>query len=408
MTGHDINLRHFLALADIDRTGRLSEAAERVFMSQSALTQALRRLEENAGMPLFERAGFGVTATPAGALLVRRSQRAAEYLERAERAMRAGQGPGRAPARLAHNVTASQLRALIRVVDTGGYSTAARSLGLAQPSVHRAAKALESTVGVPLFLRASRGVELTDAARLFARYAELVFAEIRQGFEEVFELRGTMQGRIAVGCLPLARSEFLPSAITRFLRVYPEAQVSILDGPYVEQLHALRYGQIDWLIGALREPAPASDVIEEPLFEQTLAVVVRPGHPLLESGREPGSRDLASLEWIAPQPLAPARQMFAAYFAKNGVEPPTRVIECGSLVATSGLVQQSDRAALLSPLQIRRYIETGQLAVLIESLPGTKRSIGITMRDDWVPTRIQTAFGMVLRDLARQLPHGSA
>lgn len=405
MTATDVNLRHFLALADIADVGRLSEVADRVFMSQSALTQALRKLEENAGMPLFERTGFGVTPTPAGSLMVRRSQRAAEYLRRAEREIRAHQNPGSTPVQLAQRLTASQLRALIRVVDTGGYSTAARSLGLAQPTVHRAAKELETTIALTLFRRSARGVEPSDAARAFARYAELVFAEIRQGFEEVLELQGDMRGRIAVGCLPLARSEFLPTAITRLLSAYPQARVSVLDGPYVEQLHALRYGQIDWLIGALREPAPVTDVIEEPLFEQNLAVVVRPGHPLLSSGRRPGTRDLAKLEWIAPQPLAPARRMFAAYLQKNGIEPPSHIIECGSLIATCGLVQQSDRAALLSPIQIRQYVETGQLAVLLQSLPGTNRLIGVTVREGWVPTKMQSEFGNILRDLARVVPN---
>ena len=308
-------------------------------------------------------------------------------------------------------VTASQLRALIAVVDTGGYSLAARKLGLAQPTVHRAAKDLEAIVGTSLFPRSARGVEPSDAAMLLARFAELVFAELRQGFEEVGELQGVTNSRVAVGCLPLVRSEFLPTAVTRLLARYPDARVSILDGPYIEQLHALRYGQIDWLIGALREPPPTSDVVQEPLlqkqtestpealFEQPLAVVVRPGHPLL--GSEPPSAEaLANLEWIAPRPLAPARKLFTAFFERFGLATPARIIECGSLIATRGLLQQSDRAALLSPLQIRGDVASGQLALLIESIPGTSRSIGVTVRDNWEPTMVQADFGGILRNLA--------
>lgn len=398
MSAHDINLRHFLALAEIGKAGRLSIAAERVFMSQPALTQALRNIETRMDTRLFERAGFGVSATAAGRLVVRRAERAREYLQRAEREIRARQAGE--PLRLSHNVTASQLRALISVVSTGGYSMAARSLGLAQPTVHRAAKELESVVGTPLFQRATRGIDPTEVAQLLARYAELVFAEIRQGFDEVLELRGAMQSRVAVGCLPLARAEFLPTAITRLLSVYPDARIRILDGPYDEQLHALRYGQIDWLIGALREPPPAKDIVQEALFTQPLAVVVRPGHPLTTLARAPSALELSRLEWIAPQPQAPARQMFTAYLEKNGIELPSRVIECGSLIATCRLVQQSDRAALLSPLQIRQYVGTGQLAVLIGSLPGSNRSIGMTTRNDWAPTKVQAAFGDVIRELA--------
>ena len=89
MAAWDINLRHFFALVDIADTRKLSIAAEQVHMSQSALTQALRKLEDAAKTPLFERKGFGVTETSSGKLLVRRAQRAIELLERAEREIRA-------------------------------------------------------------------------------------------------------------------------------------------------------------------------------------------------------------------------------------------------------------------------------------------------------------------------------
>lgn len=402
MTALNINLRHFFALSELAATGRLSAAAELLFMSQSALTQALRKLENAAGTQLFERSGFGVSETEAGRLLVRRANRAIELLAHAEREIRTRLPQASVRGPLHRQVTSSQLRALIAVVDTGGYSAAARQLGRAQPTVHRAAKDLDALFANSLFPRTARGVDPSDTARLLARYAELVFAEIRQGFEETGELSGKSNSRIAVGSLPLARSEFLPAAVTRLLARFPDAQVTILEGPYLEQLHALRYGQIDWLIGALREPSPASNVVQTPLFDQPLSVVVRPGHPLLGK-KQPNARDLANLEWIAPRPMVPARVLFKAYFEQHGIDEPTHIIECGSLVATRGLVQRSDRAALLSPLQVRSYVDAGQLALLVDALPGSGRSIGVTMREDWTPTRVQAAFGDILRDLAADI-----
>ncbi len=400
----DINLRHFFALDDIAAAGRLSTAAENIFLSQSALTQALRKLEETAGTALFDRAGFGVTETAAGKGLIRRARRAIELLAAAEREIRAKYARHADGMALHRHVTASQLRALVAVVDSGGYSTAARQLGLAQPTVHRAAKELEGLIGIELFPRAARGVEPSEAACTLARCASLVFAEIRQGFEEVWELQGRTDSRVAVGSLPLVRSEFLPMAVTRLLSRYPDARVSILDGPYVEQLHALRYGQIDWLIGALRDPPPTTDIAQEPLFDQPLAVVVRPGHPLLgNSSPSPSTAELAELEWVAPRTLAPARRFFDAFFESRGETTPTRIIECSSLIATRGLLLQSDRAALLSPLQVREDVATGELAVLIEAIPDSGRTIGMTTRDNWEPTKVQAAFADVVRKLASEL-----
>ena len=354
------------------------------------------------GHRAFERVGFGVTETSAGELLVRRARRAAGLMRNAERDIRAKDAGSTISSPLHRHVTASQLRALIAVSETGGYSLAARKLGLAQPTIHRAAKDLEATIGIPLFVRAARGIEPSDAAVLLARYAELVFAEVRQGFEEVRELRGLANGRVAVGSLPLLRSEFLPTAVSRLLESYPDARVSILDGPYIEQLHALRYGQIDWLLGALRDPPPTSDVVQEALFDQPLAVVVRPNHPLMKK-RKPSVATLAGLEWIAPRALAPARKFFDHFFAESGATTPTRIIECSSLVATRRLLQLSDRAALLSPLQIQEDVAAGELAVLIPAIPDSNRAIGITTRDDWEPTMVQAAFAKIVRELADEV-----
>ena len=386
-----INLRHFFALDVIARHGRLNAAAETLHVSQSALTQALRRLESSAGAALFERAAFGVQKTPAGALLVRRSQRASGLLQAVERelGLRSVHKP------LHRHVTHTQLRALIAVAENGGYRLAARQLGVSQPSVHRAVKSLGEATGLSLFERRANGVAATPMAEVLARTAQLVLGEIRQGLEEIREQQGGTSSRIAVGSLPLVRTDFLPNAITDYLERFPDAAVSVLDGPYVEQLQALRCGKIDWLIGALRDPLPAGDVVQETLFEQTLAVVVRPGHPLI--GPSPPSIEaLASLDWVLPRSGTPARRSFEGFF-EDRARLPTRIIECSSLIVTRSLLLQSDRAAILSPLQIQSDVAAGNLAILIDSVPDSSRRIGLTMRNDWAPTELQSNFTQTLR-----------
>ncbi len=399
MKTQSINLRHFFALVDIAATGRLSAAAEQLFMTQSALTQALRKLEDLAGVALFQRAGFGVTVTPAGKPLLRRAVRATDLLAQAERDIRSKHAKIALTSPLHRQVTNGQLQALIAIVETGGYSLAARELGLAQPTVYRAAKQLEATVGTTLFVPANRGVMPSQVAKHLARYAALVLAEVRQGFEQVRELQGSGDSRVAVGCLPLARSEFLPTVITELLSSFPDARVQILEGPYSEQLQALRFGQIDWLIGALRDPAPTSDVKQQALFDQPLAVVVRPGHPLLNAN-VPTVAALAKLEWVLPKQPAPAREFFDTFFQKAQRATPQKIIECSSLIATRGLLRRSNRAALLSPLQVQEDVAAGELALLINAIPNSSRSIGITTRVNWEPTEVQSRFTKIVHDVA--------
>lgn len=392
------NLRHLWAAVEIARRGSISKAAESVHLSQSAVTQGLARLEERTGERLFDRTGAGLIPTEAGQRFVARTERALQKLRSIddELTLRAVRGPEP----LHRQMTSTQLRALVAVVENGGFSLAARKLGVSQPSVHRAARELEKLCGRPLFHRTGSGVEATPAAQQLARYASLAFAEIRQGFEEVDETHGRMQSRLAVGSLPLARTELLPEAITRLLRAHPSARVTVADGSYDELLHALLNGRIDLLIGALRTPSPSRQLVQEALFDDALSIVVRREHPLLHSDT-PDAAELANLGWVVPREGTPARDHFTTYFVERGIEPPSMVIECSSLVATRGLLMKSDRAALLSVRQAKVDIDSGQLAVLTDPLPGTARPIGLTYRKDWQPTAVQAAFVDELHHAAR-------
>jgi DNA-binding transcriptional LysR family regulator len=385
------SLRHLLAVAEIARQGSFRRAADSIHLSQPALTQAVQRLEAELGDALFERGHGGVAPTEAGRLLAARIDRAFAWLKAAERSI----APRAAP--IHRLVTNLQLRALTAVVDGGSVSLAAGRLGMAQPGVSRALRDLETLCGRALFARAPHGLEPTGDARTLARYAGLAFAEIRQGMEELRERRGLIDGRIAIGSLPLARTALLPDAVTRLLQVLPGVAVRIVDGPYRELLHALRHGQIDMIVGALRTPSPAADITQEPLFRDPLAIVVRPGHPIL-GGSAPSLEVLARLDWIVPIEGTPARRNFTDLFAARGVAPPARLIECSSQVAIRGLLLRSDRAALLSASQVEFETSAGQLTVLPMTLPGAEREIGLTTRADWRPTSAQARFLDIIRD----------
>jgi LysR family transcriptional regulator, regulator for genes of the gallate degradation pathway len=140
--------------------------------------------------------------------------------------------------------------------------------------------------------------------------------------------------------------------------------------------------------------------VQEALFDDALSIVVRREHPLLRRDT-PDATELADLGWIVPREGTPARDHFNAYFVERGVNAPSTFIECSSLVATRGLLMKSDRAALLSVRQARVDIDSGQLAILTDPLPGTARPIGLTYRRDWQPTAVQAAFVDELRTASR-------
>jgi LysR family transcriptional regulator, regulator for genes of the gallate degradation pathway len=114
--------------------------------------------------------------------------------------------------------------------------------------------------------------------------------------------------------------------------------VRILDGPYDELLGGLRRGSIDFLIGALRDPAPIGDIIQKPLFDDRLALIAGPAHPL--AGRKDVSiDDLLAFPWVVPRSGTPTRHQFETLFLSKGRSPPPRVIESGSLLLMRELME---------------------------------------------------------------------
>lgn len=372
------NLRHlrvFLAAFD---SGSITQAASLCHVSQPAVTQSIHKLEEAMGSRLFERSPQGLFATEAGTMLAVRVRRALNLLDAAL---------GDLAPRMRLTATTSQLTALIAAVETENFTLAARRLGLAQPSVHRAISDLEKDAGKPLFERMSRGMVATRMAARLAQAAQLAFAEIEQAEADLGELVGREVGRIVVGAMPLSRSSILPDAIARFRQRRASLPIRALDGPYDDMVTALRRGEVDFLVGAMRNPPPVADIVQETLFEDELIVVCRPGHPIITEERATPAA-MARYPWVVNVEGTPARAMFEKAFA--GGPRPASLVETGSMVLMRELLMLTDHLGFISKVQIRSDLRLGSVVSLKALLPDTSRPIGLTFRADWVPTKAQS------------------
>lgn len=378
------NLRHLRVFVAAAALASVTRAAEACHLSQPAVTQALGKLEGRVGADLFKRTPQGLFATDLGRLFARRVSRALSHLDAVSAAI--------AP-RLRLTATVSQLRALVALREAENYTLAARRLGVAQPTAHKAVGQLEREATRPLFERTASGIRATRAGEALADAACLAFAELAQADMEVADALGREVGRIVVGAMPLSRSHVLPRAIVRFRARYPRLPIRVIDGPYAELLGGLRRGAIDFLIGALRDPAPIGDVEQTRLFDDSLVLVARPGHPLAGGSAVP-TASLAALPCVVSPPGTPARAHFDALIGPDGV---ASLVETSSLVLMRGLLLASDHVGCISRLQVEADVAGGHLAALPIDLPGTSRPIGITTRRGWEPTPAQAELMAAIR-----------
>jgi DNA-binding transcriptional LysR family regulator len=397
------NLRHLSVFCAVARLGSVSAAARAAHLSQPAVTQAIGSLEKDFGGRLFARTVRGMELTEAGKVCAGRVAGALQRLEDAL-ATAAPQPQTRGPGGAIRGITARQLQALVAAIEGGGFGPAARHIGMTRATIQRAARELERRLGVALFEMTSHGLRPTREALRLGLQVQLAMAELAQARAEVAAATGAESGHTVIGAMPLGRSFMVPAAVLRFAALRPQHRVSILDGPYENLLEALRRGRADVLVGALREQVPA-DVVQEQLFEDPLAIIVRRGHPLekMSGGgrRAPPAEALARVPWIAPRAGSPLRRHFERLFSGVSAAPPAAAIECNSLIAARALLLGSDRAMLLSEQQARHELAAGELVALPHPAGRVVRAIGLTLRRDWVPTAAQSELLDILRAVAR-------
>ena len=379
------SIRHLKVFDSVGQLHGVRRASDECHLSQPAVTQAIAKLEEQMGVTLLDRRASGSYLNEFGIVFHRRTQRLFAQFEQALIELGVPSRP--IPlARIAGRISKTQIRSLIAIVENGSFAQAARSLGVSQTSLQRAARDLERNLRTPLYTQTASGIVATPAAAEFARKVKLALREIQWGIEEVEAARGNIGGEIVIGAMLLAGSVLLASVINEFVSMYPKANVRILNGNADDMIRYLRSGDVDVVIGLLRDRV-AADLKHQALAATPYVVVARHGHPLnLKS--DVTLDDLADYEWIIGTPGAARRIRYDKLF-EGRKKPQARIATC-SLPTMRLLLSQSDRLTLLTSYELF-YEEDALTAVPfgpIEPVP----YIGLMTRENWLPTQLQANF----------------
>ncbi|MEW1912458.1 LysR substrate-binding domain-containing protein [Kitasatospora sp. NPDC085895] len=196
------------------------------------------------------------------------------------------------------------IRTFHQVVVSGSYSAAARTLGYTQPAITQQMKALERSVGVPLFTRAGRGLRLTEAGEALARHAETILDSLASAQQQLGALARLRAGKVRVCAFPSANATLIPETMARLLADHPGIRVELLEAEPPDSVERLLRGECDIALAFQYPGLPVEvppEVVETPLLEDQLTVLLPVGHAL---ARRSAVRlaDLAEERWIAGCP----------------------------------------------------------------------------------------------------------
>jgi DNA-binding transcriptional LysR family regulator len=183
------------------------------------------------------------------------------------------------------NVTFRQLRVFTEVAKHLSFSRAAEALHLTPPAVTMQVKELEGHVGLPLFERQGRQVQLTMGGEYFLVYAKRLLSTLKDADNVMARFKRVETGVLTIGLLSTA-GYFLPSLLARFRTEHPGVDVRLdVTRDLTKLLDRLHSNEID--LAVMGRPPKEYALRSEPFAAHPMVFICPPGHPLLGVGHPP-------------------------------------------------------------------------------------------------------------------------
>jgi DNA-binding transcriptional LysR family regulator len=154
---------------------------------------------------------------------------------------------------------------------------AAEELRIAQPSLSKTIARLEEDLGVPLFDRQGRKIQLNAFGKVFLKRVERAFHELSEGKREIKDLAGLSQETIT---LAVSIPRILPDLLGSFLNQYPHVRFQQFLESTSSMKRQLEDAEIEFCISSV--PIEGPEIVWEPLMTEEIFLIVPPGHRLAE------------------------------------------------------------------------------------------------------------------------------
>jgi DNA-binding transcriptional LysR family regulator len=166
------------------------------------------------------------------------------------------------------------LHVLLAVAECGGMAKAAESLAITHPVVSKTISDLEQVLGVRLFDRSAKGVELTAYGRALLDCGAVVFDELRQGLRRIEHLADASAGELRIGCPDIMTAGVMPALVARFLRRFPGVRLEVVHAETATgHFQPLRDRRIDLLVGRLPALFSEEDLTAECLCDEAFVAL---------------------------------------------------------------------------------------------------------------------------------------
>jgi DNA-binding transcriptional LysR family regulator len=286
-----------------------------------------------------------------------------------------------------HRMELRHLRTIVAVAQHRSLTRAGEELFLTQSAISQQIRRLEKELGIEVFRRTSRSVELTTEGKVILGYAQRVLSEVDGMHSELEEITGLLRGQLRIGGVYPTGPYDLFGMLAEFRAAHPGVAVHMVEDTQDGVLEALRADELDCAFTALDPDALGDEFAATLLWEEEIVVALPLGHRLCARPRVT-LQELAAEDLIAYRDNSALRRRLERTMAELGLEPRNAFI-CTEMAAVRGLASKGLGIAVI-PRSVAEQ----------PGPPIELRPIG--------PDRLTWPIAFVWRAARRQSPAGKA
>ncbi|ECC8718684.1 LysR family transcriptional regulator [Salmonella enterica subsp. houtenae] len=291
------------------------------------------------------------------------------------------------------------LHTFVAVAQQGTLGRAAETLNLSQPALSKTLNELEQLTGTRLFERGRLGAQLTVPGEQFLTHAVKVLDALNTAGQALNRKADASADVVRIGALPTAALGILPAVIGRFHQQQKSTSLQVATMNNTMLLAGLKSGEIDLGIGRMSDPELMSGLNYELLFLESLKLVVRPDHPLLQE-----TITLSRvMEWpvvVSPKGTIP-RQNAEALLQSQGCKMSGGCIETLSASLSRQLTVDYDYVWFVPSGAVKEDLRQATLVSLPVPTQSAGEPIGILTRVD-IP--LSTGAQMLIAAIRKSMP----
>ncbi|MCI8729338.1 MAG: LysR family transcriptional regulator [Clostridia bacterium] len=259
------------------------------------------------------------------------------------------------------------------VAKSGSITKAAQELFISQPAVSQSIKQLETQIGGRLFVRTSKGMELTYEGKIIFEYIEQANVLIGIAEKKFSQLKELTYGEIKIGASDTVTKHFLLKYIRKFIEKYPDVNVNITNRTTFETLNLLKAGKVD--IAFINGPI-GDEYVEESVCEAVNDIFVASENAVRDIKRPLTMRELAERKLIMLEKGSNTRKVIDKSFQDNGVTlSPT--LELASIDLMADMAVAGLGIACVPDFVAESYLRSGQLKKVEIDFDMPKRNLSL-------------------------------